>query len=207
MDAWVLVTRYWKLGKMKIGVMALQGAFKEHILILQKLGVETGEVRLPGQLKGLDGVIIPGGESTSILKIMTDFGLVQPLAEMVGNSLPAWGTSAGMICLAKRVSTAGMKTMAVMDISVKRNAFGRQVDSFETDLDIPVLGAKPYHAVFIRAPVISHVGKNVEVLAKLDDGTPVAARQEKVIVTSFHPELTDDIRFHDFFLNLVKSKA
>ena len=190
---------------MKIGVLALQGAFKEHIEILQKLKVTAIAVRLPRQLEGLDGIIIPGGESTSILKIMSDFGLTRPLAEMIKSGLPAWGTCAGMICLAKRVSTEGMATVAVMDVSVKRNAFGRQVDSFETELDIPVLGPEPYHAVFIRAPVISHVGKTVEVLAKLDNGTPVAARQERIIVTSFHPELTEDVRFHEYFLKIVKS--
>jgi 5'-phosphate synthase pdxT subunit len=187
----------------KIGVLALQGAFKEHIDILQKMGVRTAAIRLPEQLKGLDAVIIPGGESTSILKIMGDFRLVQPLAEMINGGLPAWGTCAGMICLAKKVSTAGMETLAVMDISVRRNAFGRQVDSFEVDLEIPVLGTAPYHAVFIRAPVITYAGKKVELLAKLDDGTPVAARQDNIIATSFHPELTEDVRFHEYFVRIV----
>ncbi len=191
---------------MKIGVLALQGAFLEHIEILQKLDVEAVAVRLPPELKGLDGLIIPGGESTSILNLMHGFALFQPLQKLAKRGLPIWGTCAGMILLANKVTDSDLKTLAIMDIAVRRNAFGRQIDSFETDLAVPALGKEPYHAVFIRAPVISSVGKPVEVLAKLDDGTPVAARQGTLLVTSFHPELTDDHRFHKYFLKIVSGK-
>jgi 5'-phosphate synthase pdxT subunit len=189
---------------MKIGVLALQGAFIEHTHILHKLGVSTSEVRLPSELEGLNGLIIPGGESTSILKIMHDFGLFQPLKVKAQSGLPIWGTCAGMICLARQVVNNGMTTLAVMDINVRRNAFGRQVDSFETELTVPILGQAPYHAVFIRAPIIESVGNAVKVLAKLPDGTPVAACQDRMLVTSFHPELTEDTRFHEFFLSMTK---
>jgi pyridoxal 5'-phosphate synthase pdxT subunit len=192
---------------MKIGVLALQGAFIEHIQTLEKLNLTASAVRLPGELAGLDGLIIPGGESTSILKIMTDFAIMNPLRKLVGDGFPVWGTCAGMICLAKHVSTDGMITIGMMDISVKRNAFGRQVESFETDLEIPVLGPALYHAVFIRAPVVSKVGKAVQVIAKLDDGTPVAARQDRMLVTSFHPELTEDFRFHKYFIDVVSGRV
>jgi 5'-phosphate synthase pdxT subunit len=188
---------------MKIGVLALQGAFLEHIEILQKLNVAAVAVRLPPELKGLDGLIIPGGESTSILNLMHGFALFQPLQKLAKRGLPIWGTCAGMILLANKVTDSDLKTLAIMDIAVRRNAFGRQIDSFETDLAVPALGKAPYHAVFIRAPVISNVGKSVEVLAKLDDGTPCAARQGTLLVTSFHPELTDDHRFHKYFLKIV----
>jgi len=191
---------------MKIGVLALQGAFIEHIHILQQLGADTTEVRLPADLKDMDGLIIPGGESTSILKIMGDFGLMQPIKLRAQGGLPVWGTCAGMICLANHVNSNGMCTLAVMDISVRRNAFGRQVHSFETELSVPALGQEPYHAIFIRAPVIEKVGASVEVLAKLPDSTPVAARQDNLLVTSFHPELTKDIRFHQYFLSLIARK-
>jgi len=186
---------------MRIGVLALQGAFIEHVHILRQLGATVSEVRLPAELDGLDGLIVPGGESTSILKIMHDFGLARPLKTRVQSGLAIWGTCAGMICLARQITNNG--TLAVMDISVRRNAFGRQVDSFETELDVPVLGLTPYHAVFIRAPIIESVGKSVDVLAKLPDGTPVAARQNRLLVTSFHPELTNDVRFHEYFLSLI----
>jgi len=191
---------------MKIGVLALQGAFIEHVHILRKLGAAALEVRLPTELEGIDGLIIPGGESTSILKIMHDFGIAQPLKIKAQSGLPIWGTCAGMICLARQITNNGMPTLAVMDISVRRNAFGRQVDSFETELSVPVLGPAPYHAIFIRAPIIKKVGKSVQVLAKLPDGTPVAARQERLLVTSFHPELTRDVRFHEYFLSLIAKK-
>ena len=191
---------------MKIGVLALQGAFIEHINTLQKLKVSAMAVRLPSELEGLDGMIIPGGESTSILKIMFDFELLQPLKKMAENGLPVWGTCAGMICLAKSISNNGMTSLSVMDISVKRNAFGRQVDSFETDLTVPILGSEPFHAVFIRAPIITRVGKSVAILAELPDRTPVAAIQNRVLVTAFHPELTDDPRFHEYFIKMISDK-
>jgi pyridoxal 5'-phosphate synthase pdxT subunit len=192
---------------MNIGVLALQGAFIEHIRVIENLGSKAREIRLAHDLKELDGVIVPGGESTTILKLMYGNALFQPLKELVQNGLPVWGTCAGMICLAKKIlnsQNAILQPMEVMDIEVKRNAFGRQVDSFETDLAIPVLGEKPYHAVFIRAPLIIKVGKGVEVLAELKDGTVVAARQNNILVSSFHPELTDDHRFHRYFLDLAE---
>jgi 5'-phosphate synthase pdxT subunit len=191
---------------MKIGVLAVQGDFIEHINILKSLNVEAITVRLPAELANLNGLIIPGGESTSILRLMHDFKLIQPLQKLIRDGLPVWGTCAGLICLAKRVSTNGLVTMGLMDISVKRNAFGRQIDSFETELSIPVLGERPYHAVFIRAPVIESIGKSVEVLAKLDNNMPVAARQNCMLVTAFHPELTDDLRFHRYFLKIAAEK-
>lgn len=194
---------------MRIGVLALQGAFIEHDLILKNLKVNPVQVRLPENLYGLNGLIIPGGESTTILKLMHGYQIFEPLKKMIIDGFPVWGTCAGMICLANQVCNSQqsiLKPLEVMDITVKRNAFGRQVDSFETELDIPVLGQKPYHAVFIRAPLIEKVGPQVKVLAKLPDGVIVAARQENLLVTSFHPELTADIRFHKYYLDIVAKR-
>lgn len=187
---------------MKIGVLALQGAFIEHIEIFSRLGAEITAVRLPGQLKGLDGMVIPGGESTTIMKLMSNFCLITPLRKLIRNGLPVWGTCAGMICLANRICDSGLKTLGVIDMQVRRNAFGRQVDSFEVDLPVPALGEKPFSAVFIRAPIIENVGTQVEVLAALK-GKAVAARQGNLLATAFHPELTDDIRFHSYFIKIV----
>jgi len=198
-----------KKKNLKIGVLALQGAFIEHCHILQKLGVETSEIRLPAQLQELDGLIMPGGESTTILKLMHGYGLFQPLKELISQGFPVWGTCAGMICLASRIKNSqqsSLQPLEAIDITVKRNAFGRQVDSFEIDLDIPVLGPLPYHAVFIRAPLIEKVGQQVEVLTKLPDGVIVAARQGNLLVSSFHPELTADSRFHQYFQKIVASQ-
>jgi 5'-phosphate synthase pdxT subunit len=188
---------------MKIGVLALQGAFIEQISIMQQLGAEAPPVRLPNELDGLDGLIIPGGESTAILKLMQSFSLIQPIRELAKAGLPILGTCAGMICLAKKVSNHDMETLAVMNIVVKRNAFGRQIDSFEAELPIPVLGDKPFPAVFIRAPFIDGVDPKVEVLARLPSGVAVACKQENLMATAFHPELTDDLRFHSYFLSIV----
>ena len=191
---------------MKIGVLALQGAFREHIAMLRGIGVEAAEVRLPEQLRDLDGLIIPGGESTTIGKIAVQYGLIEPIREMIAQGKPVWGTCAGMIVLAKDVGQK-QPLVGVMDVQVKRNAFGRQVDSFETDLNIPEINngdASPFHAIFIRAPLLESVGANVQVLAKLDDGTIVAARENNLLATSFHPELTHDPRFHKYFLNMAK---
>lgn len=192
---------------MRIGVLALQGAFIEHIHILRQLGVEAFPIRLPRELESLGGLVIPGGESTTNLKLMHSFGFMQPLRELAWNGLPVWGTCAGMICLAKRVSNDSMETLALMDIEVRRNAFGRQVDSFEADLPIPVLGREHFHAVFIRAPIIEGVEPQVEVLARLPSGTVVAARQGRLLVCAFHPELTGDFRFHSYFLSLASQRA
>jgi 5'-phosphate synthase pdxT subunit len=187
---------------MRIGVLAVQGAFIEHEKVLAHLGVEPVEVRLPDHLEDLSGLIIPGGESTTIGQVAERWGLLEPMRAFAHAGQPVWGTCAGMILMAKEVADGvpGQPTLGLMDIAVRRNAFGRQVDSFEADLDIPALGAMPFHTIFIRAPLILRVGKNVEVLAQLDDGTIVAARQENLLVTAFHPELTEDDRFHRYFL-------
>lgn len=192
---------------MKIGVLALQGDFIEHVHILRTLDVETVEVRKPEQLGDLDGLIIPGGESTTFAKLANAYGLLDPIRAFTQSGKPVWGTCAGMIFLAKDVGRP-QPTIGVMDVKVKRNAFGRQVDSFEVDLDIPALAKlngdkKPFHAIFIRAPLIENVGKGVDVLAQLDDGTIVAAQQKNLLVTSFHPELTKDTRVHRYFIECI----
>src|SRR5512134_3365430 len=179
---------------MKIGVLALQGDFAEHIAMLKRLGVETAEVRLPEHLNGLDGLIIPGGESTTIGKLAVAYSLMEPLKQF-GQRHAIWGTCAGAIFLSKDVGRE-QPLLGMMDIKVQRNAFGRQIDSFETDLDIPELkqatGTKEdYHAVFIRAPIIESIGGDTKVLAKVEDGRIVAAREGHLLATSFHPELTD----------------
>lgn len=200
---------------MKIGVLALQGDFSEHITMLKRLGVETAEVRLASQLDDLNGLIIPGGESTTIGKLAEDFKLMQPLREF-GRERAIWGTCAGAIFLSKDARRA-QPLLSIMDITVERNAFGSQVDSFEIDLNIPPLKQaaaqlsardeaqteRPYHAVFIRAPIIESVSGDARVLSALPDGRIVAAQQGKLLATSFHPELTNDMRFHQYFLSLA----
>jgi pyridoxal 5'-phosphate synthase pdxT subunit len=189
----------------QIGVLALQGDFREHREALTRLGAPSREVRLPHDLEGLDGLIIPGGESTTIVRLLRTSHLLEPLRKLATDGFPIWGTCAGMILLAKRLDASGMPALEAMDISVRRNAFGRQVDSFEADLSMPVLGEPPYHAVFIRAPIIEAVGPGVDVLARLENNTPVAARQGRLLATAFHPELTPDARFHKFFLQIAGS--
>jgi len=169
--------------------------------MLRRMGLDPQEVRLPDHLDGLDGLIIPGGESTTIVRLMCSSGLLEPLRKLARDGFPIWGTCAGMILLAKRLDETGMPALQAMDITVRRNAFGRQVDSFETDVPIPALGGDPFHAVFIRAPIIEEVGPAVEVLARLADRTPVAAREGRLLATAFHPELTPDTRLHRFFLD------
>jgi 5'-phosphate synthase pdxT subunit len=192
---------------MKIGVLALQGAFAEHISVLRKLGVEAVEVRLPEQLDGLDGLIIPGGESTTFTILLKAYGFVDKISRLAKNNFPIFGTCAGMIMLANGVSNnGGVETFGVMAIRVKRNAFGRQVDSFEAELKIAPLGEVPFHGIFIRAPQIESIGKHCEALATLDDGSVVAVRQGKMLATSFHPELTGDTRLHKYFLDIVSGK-
>ena len=187
---------------MKIGVLALQGDFAEHLAILRRLAVEAREVRLPAQLADLDGLIIPGGESTTFGKLAVHYGLIEPLREFAAHKA-VWGTCAGAIFLAKDAQRP-QPLLQLMDITVERNAFGRQVASFETDLDVPALRTvdptgQPYHAVFIRAPLIEAVHGDAQVLARLPDGRIVAARQGRWLATSFHPELTADDRFHRYF--------
>ena len=191
---------------MRIGVLALQGDFAEHGAMLKRLGVTVVEVRLPDQLAGLNGLIIPGGESTTIAKLAVTYGLMEPLC-LFAQQNAIWGTCAGAIFMS-RDAHRDQPLLQLMDITVERNAFGRQVDSFEIDLDVPALkevdlSDKPYHAVFIRAPLIEEVSEAVEVLARLADGRIVAARQNKLLATSFHPELTADDRFHRYFLQLA----
>jgi len=196
---------------LKIGVLALQGAFLEHANMLRKLGAEPVEVRLPQDLADLDGLIIPGGESTTIGKLANQFGLIEPLQAFISAGHALWGTCAGLIFLAKNIGATGSgghvvpPRLAVMDVTVDRNAFGRQVDSFEADLRLNFAPDEaPFRAVFIRAPKIESVGPQVEVLAQLADGALVAARQENLLVTAFHPELTNDLRFHRYFLEMVR---
>ena len=188
---------------MRIGVLASQGAFAEHIAILHRLEVEALPVRLPRELMGLDGLIIPGGESTSISKLMLDYNLLSEIRNLAKNGLPIFGTCAGMILLASEILGSNVESLRVMDIIVRRNAFGRQRDSFGTELSIPVLGEKIFLGIFIRAPIIEGVDSEVRILAKLADGSSVAARQGKLLVSAFHPELTDDLRFHQYFLDIV----
>ncbi|MCL4534537.1 MAG: pyridoxal 5'-phosphate synthase glutaminase subunit PdxT [Bacteroidetes bacterium] len=190
----------------RVGVLALQGAFREHKTSLLDLGVEAPEVRLPRQLAGLDGLIIPGGESTTIGKLMVAYGLLEPLRRLAAEGFPMFGTCAGMIVLARDIGRLDQPLIGVMDIKVCRNAFGRQVDSFEADIPIPALGPEPFRAVFIRAPLIDRVGDGVEVLARLDDGRIVAARQENLLASAFHPELTGDRRLHQYFLAMLNGR-
>jgi 5'-phosphate synthase pdxT subunit len=192
---------------MKIGVLALQGDFAEHQAMLRRIGAEGGQVRLPAELDGLDGLIIPGGESTTIGKLAVTFGLIEPLRRFSAGH-PVWGTCAGAILLS-RDAQRDQPLLGVMDITIKRNAFGRQVDSFEADLSVSALAdpGRPFHAIFIRAPLITGPGRGVDILAKLSDdraGQIVAARQGNLLATSFHPELTDDDRFHRYFLSMIK---
>jgi len=193
---------------MRIGVLALQGDFAEHISILKQLGVETAEVRLPEHLEDLDGLIIPGGESTTMGKLALHYGLIDPLRNF-GLKKPIWGTCAGAIFLS-RDAHRDQPLLELMDITVARNAFGRQVASFEVDLQVPALArlgrdGAPFHAVFIRAPLIEAVSGDAQSLAHLDDGRIVAAQQGHLLATSFHPELGEDDRFHRLFLRMVQN--
>lgn len=186
----------------KVGVLALQGAFREHREVLDALGVETVEVRTPAELGALDALILPGGESTTMSQLLDSSGVRAPLAELLGDGLPALGTCAGMILLAREVvdGRPDQQSLGVIDVAVRRNAYGRQRDSFEADLEVDGLTGGAFPGVFIRAPRIESVGERVEVLARHED-VPVVARQGSVVVTSFHPELSGDLRLHAWFLN------
>ena len=190
---------------MQIGILALQGAFIEHQKALHRLDVDAVQVRLPDHLASIEGLIIPGCESTTIARMARRWCLLEPIETMARSGRPLWGTCAGMILLAREVTdaVADQPRLALMDITVRRNAFGRQVDSFEADLDVQELGEAPFHGVFIRAPLIERVGPEVEVMARLDDGTVVAAQQGNLLATAFHPELTVDDRFHRHFVDLA----
>ena len=191
-------------GEKKVGVLALQGDFAEHIASLRRLGAEAPAVRLPRDLESLDGLIIPGGESSAIGRLMGSYGFVETLRELGQDGFPIFGTCAGMILLAEGVfDLLGVATIGAMGITVRRNAFGRQVDSYETFLSVPALGEVPFPAVFIRAPIIVDAEPGVEILASLPDGTPVSAKEGNLLVSAFHPELTSDLRFHAYFLDMV----
>lgn len=188
---------------MQIGILAIQGDFAEHLALLRKLGVEGHEVRLPEQLEGMDGLIIPGGESTTLSRLMSLYQLREPIEEMARQGKTIWGTCAGMIMMAQEITENDPIPLKLMDIGVRRNAFGRQIDSFEQDLAVCGLDSQLYHAIFIRAPVIIRVGPGVKVMATVGENTPVAVRQGQLLATSFHPELTNDTRFHRYFLDLI----
>jgi 5'-phosphate synthase pdxT subunit len=190
----------------RIGILALQGDVAEHGAMLAETGAEPVMVKRAEQLNRIDGLVIPGGESTTIGKLLRRFDLLAPLQQRVRERFPVYGTCAGMILLAAEIEDAGQDQPSIggMDITVQRNAFGRQRESFETDLSVPAVGEEPLHAVFIRAPLIKRVGQDVEVLAALPDGRAVAARQGNLLVSSFHPELTDDSRMHRYFVEMVQ---
>ena len=191
----------------RVGVLALQGDFAEHLTALRALGVDAIEVRTLDQLRSVDGLIIPGGESTTIARLLIAFDLLGPLRDLIENGLPVWGTCAGAILLAKSVPNLDRPPLAVMDITVERNAFGRQVDSFEANLTVAGIEGVPVRAIFIRAPIIRRAGRGVAVLAALKDGTIVAARQGRLLATSSHPEPTEDRRMHGLFLQMVAEAA
>ena len=190
-----------------MGVLAIQGDFAEHRSVLEKLGVEAKEIRLSEQLDVIDGLIIPGGESTTIVQLIDIYEMREKLRERVlSDRMPTWGTCAGMIVMAGRLTDHRPEPLGMMDTEVSRNAFGRQVDSFEADLEVTGMEGPPYRAVFIRAPVFNSVGEDVEELARLEDGRPVAVRQEHMLATAFHPELTDDPRMHELFVRMVEER-
>ena len=181
---------------MKIGVLALQGAFREHQSTLDAIGVESVAVRLPADLDGVSGLIIPGGESTTMRKLIDRWSLREPILDLAERGAPIFGTCAGMIVLAREIAGGEEPILPLLDVTVQRNAFGRQLDSFEGELDVPVLGDQPVHGVFIRAPIIDRTGPDVDVLARLDDGRIVAVRERNIVATAFHPELAGETRFH-----------
>ena len=189
---------------MTLGVLAIQGDFLEHIQTLDRLDVPSREIRMPGQLDEVDGLIIPGGESTTIVQLIDIYGFRTKLTEKVESGLPVWGTCAGMIVIADELTNHRPEPLHLMDINVSRNAFGRQVDSFEADLQIGGIEGPPFRCVFIRAPVVNSIGTEVRVLARLPDDRPIAVRQGNLLGTSFHPELTDDTRVHELFVKIVE---
>jgi 5'-phosphate synthase pdxT subunit len=191
---------------MKIGVLALQGAFAEHIKVLTALNIEAVPVRLSSDLVGLKALIIPGGESTTISKLLVDYSLKEPVMDLIQQGLPVLGTCAGMVLLAKKIAGSEVESLGGIDIEIKRNAFGRQVNSFEADLSMPALGDKAFRGIFIRAPIVQRIEPGVEILCRIKNGA-VAVKQGKVLACAFHPELTDDSRFHKYFINLIAGDA
>lgn len=196
-------------GSTPVGVLALQGDFREHIAVLRGLGADAVPVRRPAELAAVGGLVIPGGESSVMDKLSRTFGLAEPLKDAIAGGLPVYGTCAGLIMLADRVldGIRDQQSLGGLDVSVRRNAFGSQLDSFETDLDIPAIGGEPMHAVFIRAPIVESVGERATPLATLADGRVVAVEQGNLLGTSFHPEITGDTRFHAYFLRKVDEHA
>jgi 5'-phosphate synthase pdxT subunit len=193
--------------RVKIGVLAVQGAFAEHLEILRQLGVDAVAVRLRADLDGISGLIIPGGESTAMRKLIDTWDLRQPILDLARKGAPIFGTCAGMILLSSEITDGDAPVLPLLDISVKRNAFGRQLESFEADVNVPVLGDRPVHAVFIRAPIVERVGPDVDVLAELDDRRIVAVRKGNVIATAFHPELAGETRFHHLVATMAAEFA
>ena len=187
----------------KIGVLAIQGDFIEHVLMLGKLGVNACEVRLPRDANGLDGLIIPGGESTTLTHLIDLYDLRQCIKKQGSAGMAIWGTCAGMILMAQNISEQRPDTLKLMDVDVIRNAYGRQVDSFESDVNVDPFDKQPFHAIFIRAPIISRIGPSVQVLSSLGKSKPIAVREGHYMATSFHPELTEDTRFHSYFLSMA----
>jgi 5'-phosphate synthase pdxT subunit len=181
---------------MRIGVLALQGDFREHLDTLDAIGVEGVAVRLPADLDGVSGLILPGGESTTMRRLIDRWGLGPPILELADRGAPLFGTCAGMIVLAREIAGGEPPILPLLDVTVQRNAFGRQLDSFEAELSVPVIGAQPVHGVFIRAPIVDRTGPNVDVLARLGDGRVVAVRERNILATAFHPELAGETRFH-----------
>ncbi len=194
-------------GSLKVGVLALQGDFREHASVLRGLGADVAFVRRPEELSDIDGLVIPGGESSVMDKLSRTFGLAEPLSDAIAGGLPVYGTCAGLIMLADTIvdGIRGQQSLGGLDVAVRRNAFGSQGESFETDLDIPALGEHPLHAVFIRAPVVESIGPRATPLAALDDGRVVAVEQGHLLGTSFHPEVTGDTRFHEYFLAKIRA--
>ncbi|HEX7948944.1 MAG TPA: pyridoxal 5'-phosphate synthase glutaminase subunit PdxT [Candidatus Limnocylindrales bacterium] len=191
----------------KIGVLAVQGDFAEHLATLRSIGVDATAVRLPADLDGVDGLILPGGESTTMRRLIDRWGLREPILELARGGAPVYGTCAGMIVMARDIVDGDPAVLPLLDVAVRRNAFGRQLDSFETELRVPILGDQPVHAVFIRAPIIERTGPGVDVLARLDDGRIVAVRERNVIATSFHPELAGETRFHRLLATMAAEHA
>ena len=190
-----------------IGVLALQGDFAEHVAAIRRLGAEAREVRAPGDLDQVSGLIIPGGESTTISGLLERWELADPISSLAQAGLPLWGTCAGLIVMARTIVGDSLPSLGLLDVDVQRNAYGRQVDSFEADVPIPAFGEEPFRAVFIRSPVIQRVGQEVRVLANLADGTPIAVQQGNLLGSTFHPELTPDSRFHAYLLRLAKARV
>ena len=191
----------------RVGVLALQGAVREHLAAIREVGAEPVEVRLPRDLVNLDALVLPGGESTTMRKLIDEYGLREPIMSLARSGAPMLGTCAGMILLADRITEGDEPVFALLDVEVRRNGYGRQVDSFESDVDVPALGDEPLHGVFIRAPVVTRVGPRAEVLARDADGTPVAVRQGRVLATAFHPELTGDRRLHRLLVSTIERGA